>query len=129
MDEFCYLSYWALKQPTPPARWGITATINTAAKRHHTQTSKSSLPFVPQNAPTVAQRQRPKTASWYQVKVNRGFSSSILFGFYGLSSAHMQLTWRPALRSKYNLYTAYIDYDMKSRLSRLAAPIFVSVAA
>lgn len=76
--------------------------------------------FFPLDAPTTEAKTH---IMGYRVKMNHGLSLSILFGVFCLSSVHMQLTWPPALRSKYNPYTTDIDYDMTSPLRDWAATI------
>ncbi|KAJ3495106.1 hypothetical protein NLG97_g3632 [Lecanicillium saksenae] len=39
-----------------------------------------------------------------------------LLGMVGVSHGHMQMSWPPALRSKFNPYTTNIDYDMTAPL-------------
>lgn len=92
------------------------------AERYHTQTSKSSLSFsLKRRQSSPNDRGQTTVHIVGSSEMYRNLSLSILFGFYCLSSAHMELSWPPALRSKYNSYTTDVDYDMTSPLSRLGS--------
>ncbi|KAJ2979271.1 hypothetical protein NQ176_g3357 [Zarea fungicola] len=55
-------------------------------------------------------------ATKIQMKIQMKTTVYVLLAVLGVSHGHMQMSWPPALRSKFNLHTTDIDYDMTAPL-------------